>query len=118
MTIPEKAQMAEELVSYLGEYGVTREQLAQEARTNLLVHHPAFNALAADALKYRAMQKGARSVPVKDLPPVTRPGTSVHRSSGDNSGQIAALLKQIPNLTGDKAVRATAKLAQLQRRTG
>jgi hypothetical protein len=111
----EKAQMAEELVSYLVEHGVSREQLMQEARTNLLVHHPAFNALAKDALKYRAMQKATKAMPTKNLPPVTRPGTSVHRSSGDNSTKIAALERQLATASGNKAIKIGAELMRARR---
>jgi hypothetical protein len=119
MTPAEKYAMAEDLVSYLGEYGLNREQVLQEAKTNLAFSHPAFNALAKDALKWRAQQKAVRAVPVRgNLPPVTRPGTSFHRSSGDNSSQIAALQKQVASLTGDKAARAAAKLQALQRKAG
>jgi hypothetical protein len=115
MTLPEKAQMAEDLVSYLTEYGVTREQLLHESKTNLMLSHPAFNALAMDALRYRAIQKAPKAVATRELPPVQRPGTASYRASGDNSAEVAALRRQISSLTGDKAVRAAAKLARIQR---
>ena len=49
--------MAEELVSYVGEYGVSREQFMREAETNLALHHPAFQRMAADAVKYQRLMK-------------------------------------------------------------
>ena len=115
MTLPERAQAAEDLVSYLTEYGITREQLLHESKTNLMLSHPAFNALATDALRYRAIQKAPKAVATKELPPVTRPGTASYRASGDNSAEVASLRRQISSLTGDKAVRAAAKLARIQR---
>jgi hypothetical protein len=112
----EKFQMAEELVAYLGEHGVSREQLMAEANTNLLVHHPAFNALAKDALKYRAMQKAAKPHATKNLPPVTRPGTSAVQRSGGNEATISSLKAKVANSTGHAAIRAAAQLQRAMRK--
>ena len=75
MSHAEKAEMAEDLVSYVGEFGISREQLVHEARTNLALHHPAFQKMAADALKYQRLMK-TKAVPTRDVPRVMRPGTS------------------------------------------
>ena len=116
MTHAERVQAAEDLVSYLTEYGVTREQLLHESKTNLMLAHPAFNALAMDALKYRAMQKAAKPIAQKNLPPVSRPGTTpVHRSSGDVSSKIQSLQKQLETATGHKAARISAELLAAKR---
>ena len=80
MTTAEKMAMADELVNYVGKYGVSREALMQEASTNLLLHHPAFNAMAADALKYQRLMANARNIPSK-VPPVQRPGVARDRES-------------------------------------
>ena len=53
MTFAEKAEMAEELVSYVGELGISREAFTREAATNLALHHPAFQKMAADAVRYQ-----------------------------------------------------------------
>ena len=50
MTMAEKSVMAEELVSYVAEYGISREQFVRKAQTNLALHHPAFQRMAADAV--------------------------------------------------------------------
>jgi hypothetical protein len=115
-TVAEQTQLAEDFADYVGELGVSREQLLHEWKNNLALHHPAFQRMVVDAMKYRAIQKAPKAAAHRDLPPVQRPGTSVHRSSGDNSSQIRALQNQLWGLTGDKAVRAAAKLARLQRK--
>lgn len=90
MTAAEKTELVEELVSYVGEFGITREQLASEAQTNLAIHHPAFQKMAADALKYQRLMKAAKVVPHKAIPRVQRPGTSQSHGSSQNA-RLAAL---------------------------
>jgi hypothetical protein len=115
MTVAEKTAMAEDLVKYVGEYGVTREQLVHEAKTNLALNHPAFQKMAADALKFRAMQKSAKAVPTRQIPPVQRPGTSGAARVSDSSSKLATLQSQLSNATGDKAVRLAAQISKLRR---
>lgn len=90
MTAAEKTDLVEELVSYVGQFGITREQLANEAQTNLAIHHPAFQKMAADALKYQRLTKAAKVVPHKAIPRVQRPGTSQSQGSSQNA-RLAAL---------------------------
>ena len=104
--------MADELVSYVGKYGVSREALMQEASTNLLLHHPAFNAMAADAIKYQRLMANARNIPSK-VPPVQRPGTSQPRSR--NAEGIEALEAQLSTARGEKQLRAAAALTAARR---
>jgi hypothetical protein len=89
MTTSEKVEMPEELVAYVGEYGVTREQLVHEAKTNLALNHPAFQKMAADALKYQRMQKTTLPRATKNLPPVQKPGISAPRGEAEHADMQA-----------------------------
>ena len=90
MTRADKMQMVDELTDYVGRYGVSRDQFIREAQGNLALHHPAFQAMAADAIRYQRMKSAAKVQASKPLPPVQKPGTS--RSSGSyQSDNIAAL---------------------------
>jgi hypothetical protein len=108
-------EFANDTLAFFESNGVPQEALQREIDRNPSLRSKSFQLMAWQAHQYRKMMGAPKAVATKTLPPVTRPGTSVHRSSGDSSGQIAALQKQIAGLTGDKAVRAAAKLARLQR---
>ena len=115
MTVAEKTEMVEELVSYVGEFGISREQFAREAETNLALHHPAFQRMAADAIKYRRIKSAPKAVP-QALPPVQRPGVSQpNRSGADNSSKIQALQKQLATANGERAARLAGKIRSLKR---
>lgn len=114
----QKQEFVNDTLSFFQSNGVQRDELAREVERNPALRSKSFQLMAWQAHQYRQMQKAAKPIAQKNLPPVTRPGTSVHRSSGDNSSQIAALQKQVASLTGDKQVRAAAKLQALQRKTG
>jgi hypothetical protein len=106
------------IVSYWESQGVSRNQFVQFCINNPAAASAEGRLMVLKAQRYDEMMKAPKPRGTKVLPPVTRPGTSVHRSSSDNSGQIAALQKQVASLTGDKAARAAAKLQALQRKTG
>ena len=116
MTAAEKTAIVNDLVSYVGDYGITREQFVREAETNLTLHHPAFQKMAADAVRYQRMTKAAKALPTRQVPPVQRPGTSnsTPRSSSSSS-KIAELEKKFTSATGDRAVRIRAQIHGLQR---
>jgi hypothetical protein len=115
MTATEKAEMVEDLVSYVAEYGISREQFAREAETNLALHHPAFQRMAADAVRYQRIVKAPKAVP-QSLPPVQRPGVSQsNRSATDNSSKIQALQKQLSSANGERAARIAGQIRSLKR---
>lgn len=114
MTAAEKTAMAEELVSYVGEFGVTREALIHEAKTNLALHHPAFQRMAADALRYRQMRNAPKAVVRPDVPPVQRPGHSNKVSNNSKSGKLAALERQFAAASGDRQLRIAAEILGLR----
>jgi hypothetical protein len=115
MTVSEKLEMVEDLVSYVGQYGLSREQFAHEAETNLALHHPAFQRMAADAIKYQRMVTAPKAVPTS-LPPVQRPGVTRDAPRGtDNSFKIQALQKQLASAKGDKAARIAGQIKSLKR---
>jgi hypothetical protein len=115
MTSAEKAEMVEELVSYVAEYGLSREQFAREAQTNLALHHPAFQRMAADAVEYRRLKAApAKAIP-KPLPPVQRPGTSNAVRSTDRSAKLEGLQRQLATATGDRAARIAAQITKMKR---
>jgi hypothetical protein len=114
MTVAEKIEMTEELVAYVEQHGISREQLAREAQTNLALHHPAFQKMAADALKWNRQQSMPR--PRATLPPVQRPGLSTGRSANsDSKGKVAALQAQLEGARGDKAARIAAQIRSIKR---
>lgn len=115
MTMAEKSAMAEELVSYVGEYGVSREQFMREAETNLALHHPAFQRMAADAVKYQRLMKSPAKAAPKSLPPVQKPGSSAAPRASDNSSKLQALQNQLASATGDKALRLAGQIRNLKR---
>jgi hypothetical protein len=115
MTHAEKLTMAEELADYVGEHGVSRQVLMEEAKTNLLLHHPAFQSLAKDAISYRRMQKAAKGVPTRPHVPVTKPGISTASRGNSNASAINALERQLSNATSHAAIKIAAKLQQLKR---
>jgi hypothetical protein len=77
MSWSEKTEAAEFLVKTVSKYGVSREQFLNEAKGNLLLHHPAFQKMAVDAWKYDRMQNAAKARPTPSKPPVLKPGTRV-----------------------------------------
>ncbi|HWI67126.1 MAG TPA: hypothetical protein VNS88_01885, partial [Nitrospiraceae bacterium] len=115
MTVAEKTAMAEELVSYVSQYGVTREQLVHEAKTNLALNHPAFQRMAADAIKYQRLMNAPKAHPTRQIPPVTRPGTAGQRSGADIS-RIQSLQDQLKTATGNRALKLGAQLTAEMRR--
>ncbi|XSC46796.1 hypothetical protein ACF1BQ_014590 [Bradyrhizobium sp. RDT10] len=110
MTFAEKAEMAEELVNYVGEFGISREALMREAQTNLAIHHPAFQKMAADALMYRRVQKAQKAIATRDLPPVQRPGTAGPRVSS-GMASLSALEAKFAR-TGNTKDAAAALVAR------
>jgi hypothetical protein len=115
MTVAEKLEMVEELVGYVGDFGISREQFTREAQTNLAIHHPAFQRMAADALKYQRIMKASKAMPTRNIPPVQRPGASQPRAPA-NSANIQALERQLSSATGHKAARIAADILRLQRK--
>jgi len=114
MTAAEKIQMVEELVDYVGEFGVTREQFAREAQTNLTLHHPAFQKMAADAIAYRRLKAApAKAIP-KPVPPVSRPGTS--NGPRVSSATLASLQAELAGATGKRALKIAAQITQARRK--
>lgn len=115
MTVAEKAEMLEDLVSYVAEYGISREQFAREAETNLALHHPAFQRMAADAVRYQRIIKAPKAVP-QSLPTVQRPGVSEpNRRATDNSSKIQALQRQLGSANGEKAARIAGQIRSLKK---
>ena len=101
MTRAEKIDMVEDLVNYVGEHGVTREQFVQEAATNLALHHPAFQKMAADAIRYQRLMKLTMPTPSRGaLPPVQRPGPAAPRGAarGEDMRSISNRLTESGDL--------------------
>ncbi len=115
MSVSEKTAMAEELANYVGEFGITREQLVHEARTNLALNHPAFQRMAADAIKYQRLMKAPKAVPTRQVPPVSRPGTATSRS-GASMSKIEGLQQQLRTATGSRALKLGAQLTAEMRK--
>jgi hypothetical protein len=114
MSRADKAQFAEDLVNYVSEFGVTKDNLVQAMENNPLIHSAAFQALAHDAIQYRRMQNAPKAVAKRDLPPVNRPGTAPNSPRGD-SNRIASLERQLQTATGFKAARLGAQLLAAKR---
>ncbi|WP_339033616.1 hypothetical protein WHZ78_17595 [Bradyrhizobium symbiodeficiens] len=117
MTPREKAEMAEELVQYVAEYGISREQFIGEARTNLALHHPAFQKMAADAVRYQRIVNGPKPTPRRSVPPVQKPGNGGVRVSASEA-TLAELSRQFASATGDNQLRLAAKISTLRRAKG
>ncbi len=113
MTRAEKAEMMDELVNYAGKHGLTRDQFAREAATNLAIHHPFFTALAADAIRYQRLMQAPKAVSTKTLPPVQRPGVS---RGGAARGEDLSSLSQRLNQSGDYRDAAALLIAQRKAR--
>ncbi|SEB94638.1 hypothetical protein [Bradyrhizobium erythrophlei] len=113
MSRAEKMQMADDLVDYVGKYGVSREQLVQEVNTNLALNHPAFQKMAADAVRYQRMLNAPKAVVKHDLPPVQRPGTAQRSSRSEVSAD--ALERRFSSATGDNQIRLAAALTEARR---
>jgi hypothetical protein len=92
MTAAEKTEMTNELVAYVGEHGISREQFVREAQTNLALHHPAFQKMAADAMRYQRLMKAPRAIPApKAAPAVQKPG--VAKSAAERRGDSISTLR-------------------------
>ena len=117
MTVAEKHEMVEDLVNYVGEYGISRQQFAREAETNLALHHPAFQRMAADAVRYQRLTKSPAKAAPKSLPPVNRPGTAPATPRGSApSAKMQALEAQLSTARGDRAVRIASQIESLRRK--
>ena len=75
------------IVSYWESQGVSRNQFVQFCINNPAAASAEARLMVLKAQRYDEMMKAPKPRGTKDLPPVTRPGTSVHRSSGDNNSQ-------------------------------
>ena len=115
MTRAEKTDMVEELVNYVGEYGVTRDQFVREAATNLALHHPAFQKMAADAIRYQRLMRAPKAVSTKALPPVQRPGVAGPRRTG-REGDLQSLQRDFAGASGDRQVKIAARIIEARRR--
>jgi hypothetical protein len=114
MTHAAKAEFADDLLNYVADFGVTRENLVQAMESNPLMHHAAFQ-MAYDAVRYNKMMKAPKPTPTRNAVPLTRPGTATHRPAGDNSTSIRALERQLESATGHRAARLGAKLLAAKR---
>lgn len=95
-------------------FGVTKEQLASEARGNLLFAHPLFQTVLMKAAAYDRMKSAPLPKPAqKTLPPVQRPGTAAPRQSHNERSASAALEKF--NKTGSLKDAAEALAARRAR---
>jgi hypothetical protein len=66
----------------------------------------------------KARQEHFAKAVTRQLPPVTRPGTSIRSGRSDsNASQIAALTKQLETATGNKALKIGAQLMAARRNT-
>ncbi|WP_420971521.1 hypothetical protein [Bradyrhizobium sp. B120] len=113
MSRVEKMQLADELVDYVGKHGVSREQLVQEMSTNLALNHPAFQKMAADAIRYQRMMNAPKAVAKHDLPPVQRPGVAQRSSRSEVSA--TDIERRFSSATGDKQIRLAAALTEARR---
>lgn len=106
----QKQEFVNDTLSFFQSNGVQRDELAREVERNPALRSKSFQLMAWQAHQYRQLQKAPKAIATRDLPPVTRPGTSVHRSSGDNnSTKIAGLQKQLETATGHKAAKIGAQ---------
>jgi hypothetical protein len=114
MTRAEKMAIADEFVDYVGKHGITREQLVQEMSNNLALNHPAFQKMAADAVRYNRMMNTTlpRAAP-RTLPPVQRPGTAQRFSRGEV--ETSDLERRFASASGDKQLELAAALAGARR---
>ncbi len=114
MTYAEKAEMVDELASYVEKYGLTRAQLAREAETNLALHHPAFQRMAADAIRYNRIQNAAKAVPTRQVPQVQKPGT--YRSRDEiATDDLRSMYKQLDGAKSESAqLRIAARIMGLK----
>jgi hypothetical protein len=114
MTRAEMADMAEELADYVGELGITRAQLAAEAKTNLALHHPAFQKMAADAIRYQRLMKAPKARPTTRSLPVSRPGTSSGVRA--DTSNIKSLERQLASATTQQSqLKIAARLLAAKR---
>jgi hypothetical protein len=109
-------EFADDTLAFFESNGVTRDQLSRAIDRNPVLRDKSFQLMAWQAHRYRQMQKAAKPIAQKNLPPVTRPGTSVHRSSSDNSSTIQRLQNKVANSTGHAAIRAAAELQRALRK--
>ncbi|MET4847193.1 hypothetical protein ACE102_21865 [Bradyrhizobium sp. vgs-9] len=112
----EIARAAEE---YLGDLGVDRDSLTRLTNDNPVLRSSEFQRMLTDAARYRMVMGAHAKASAKAVPPVIRPGVaSSTPRSGDHSGQIAELQKQLDTATGNKAMRIAAKITGLRRAAG
>jgi hypothetical protein len=83
----------ENLVSIAGEYGVSKEELAQLWRTQPIMRTKVMQSVMLDAAKYRLAQRAATEKLQRNIPPVQRPGISQPRSSGDGEAIRTAMAR-------------------------
>jgi hypothetical protein len=93
---------------YLIEHGVRGDQLISVMQQNPVLATVEGRQTIWEAAKYRAMKNAAKAVASRDLPPVQKPGTAQHRSSG--SYDLGELDAKVSTTRGDKQLRAAADL--------
>ena len=113
------AKAAEEanraMVTYLAGHGIPRDQMLSVVAKNPVLQTAEARQTIWKAQKYDELMKTPKAVATKQLPPVSRPGTSGAARVSDNSSKLATLQSQLSNATGDKAVRLAAQISKLRR---
>ncbi|WP_426525041.1 hypothetical protein [Bradyrhizobium sp. McL0615] len=109
-------EKANEVVSYAGDLGLTREQLGNAMLAHPILRSAEVQRMMADAAAYHRLQKAPAKAAPKDLPPVQRPGTSNKVPSSSPNAKIASLNKQLLTASGDRAARISAEIWGLERK--
>jgi hypothetical protein len=105
------------IVGYWENQGLNRNQIYQLYKSDPVAASAEARLLVLKAARYDEMMKAPKPIATRQLPPVTRPGTTgVHRSSGDNSSKIQGLRAKVASSTGHAAIRAAAELQRAMRK--
>ncbi len=72
------------------DYGVDPREFFTSGTESKFLRSAAAQKILVDAAKYRMMQKTAKAVPTREIPPVQRPGVAGPRSNQSDSN-LAAL---------------------------
>jgi hypothetical protein len=81
-------EFANDTFTFFESNGVSRGDLQRAIDRNPDLRAKSFQLVAWQGHQYRKMMSAPKAVATKDLPPVTRPGISSHRSGSDNSSRL------------------------------
>ena len=98
------------LINYLGEHGVAKNQMLSMVVQNPVLRTAEARQTIWKAARYDALMNAPKAVATRQIPPVSRPGTSSGNRPSGNMAKIQSLQAQLETAKGNAALKIAAQL--------